>query len=71
MVPGVDLMIRKAAEKVAEIVGYNGEVVWDSDKPDGTLKKLLNVERLFRLGWSPKVAFEEGLKNSYEWFLEQ
>jgi len=58
------------AETVAKVVGFEGELVFDASKPDGTPRKLLDTTRLGALGWAPTTAFEDGLKNSYAWFLE-
>lgn len=58
---GSDLTIRDLAEIVQDKVGYTGEIVWDSTKPDGTPRKLLNVDRLFSLGWNPLVTINDGI----------
>jgi GDP-L-fucose synthase len=67
---GEDLPIRDLAELVRAVVGYEGEVVWDSSKPDGTPRKLMDVSRLRGLGWAPAVSLEDGLRRTYEWYLE-
>ena len=67
---GLDLTIRELTETVAACVGYEGEIIWDTSKPDGAPRKLLNVEKIKDLGWSPKINLEEGLKRTYMWFLE-
>ncbi|MGL4459334.1 MAG: GDP-L-fucose synthase [Plesiomonas shigelloides] len=66
---GVDCTIREMAETMAKVVGFNGQVVFDSTKPDGTPRKLMDVSRLAALGWSYKVSLEEGLWKTYQWFL--
>lgn len=66
---GKDCTIREMAEIMAKVVGFEGEVVFDSSKPDGTLRKLMDVSRLASLGWKYKVELETGLRNTYEWFL--
>jgi len=66
---GVDLTIRELSEMVQEVVGYNGKLVWDTSKPDGTPKKQLDVSKLLSLGWKPKTDLKEGIKIEYEWFL--
>lgn len=66
---GVDCTIRELTETVAKVVGYSGDIVWDTDKPDGAPRKLMNVERLESLGWHYKIELLEGLKTTYEWFL--
>ena len=67
---GADLTIADLADLTAEIVGYRGEIGWDSDKPDGTYEKLLDVGRINRLGWTATTPLEEGLRMTYRWFLE-
>jgi len=67
---GKDMTIRELAETVANVVGFEGALVFDASKPDGTPRKLLNTTRLGALGWAPTTSFEDGLKNSYAWFLE-
>ena len=52
------------------MVGYTGEILWDTSKPDGTPRKLLDVSRLTELGWSASIPLEEGLRSTYAWFLE-
>ena len=63
---GVDLSIKELAETIAKIAGYKGEIVWDSSKPDGTPRKLLNVDKMSGLGWSSKITLTDGLKSVYE-----
>jgi len=67
---GVDLKIKELAQIIKKIVGFKGSIVWDSTKPDGTPKKLLDVSRLFSLGWKPKIELEEGIRTEYDWFLK-
>lgn len=67
---GEDLTIRELAETVKRVVGFQGELVFDSSKPDGTPRKLLDVSRLMALGWRPRYGLEEGLRHAYQWFLE-
>lgn len=66
---GVDCTIREMAETMAKIVGFNGQVVFDSTKPDGTPRKLMDVSRLAALGWRYRVNLEQGLTKTYQWFL--
>jgi GDP-L-fucose synthase len=68
---GVDCTIRELAETIAKVVGYGGEVHWDTSKPDGAPRKLMDVSRLERLGWKANVSLEEGLMRTYDWFLEK
>jgi GDP-L-fucose synthase len=67
---GEDVSIRELAELVAEAVGYRGGFRFDTAKPDGAPRKLLDVARLTALGWRPRIALAEGLKDAYRWFLE-
>jgi GDP-L-fucose synthase len=67
---GVDVTIHGLAELVARVVGYEGDLVWDTSKPDGTPRKLLDVSRLTALGWQPTIALEDGVRATYSWFLE-
>ena len=66
---GSDLPIGELAVLVKSAVGYTGEIVFDSSKPDGTPRKLVDVERITALGWRPRIGLEEGIRNAYEWFL--
>jgi GDP-L-fucose synthase len=66
---GEEISIKDLAHKIGEIVGFQGSVDWDSDKPDGTPRKLLDSSRIRELGWSPKVVLEKGIRSTYEWFL--
>jgi GDP-L-fucose synthase len=66
---GIDCTIRELVETVAKVVGYEGDIVFDTTKPDGTARKLMDVSRLERLGWKAKTNLESGLKKTYEWFL--
>ncbi|MFZ4724011.1 MAG: GDP-L-fucose synthase family protein [Paludibacter sp.] len=59
---GVDVTIKELSEMVRKTVGYNGEIIWDSEKPDGTPRKLLDVSKLKGLGWKPSITLEEGIK---------
>ena len=68
---GTDVTIRELAELVRRTTGFEGEVVWDGTKPDGTPQKLLDVSRMKALGWSASVGLEEGLKRTYDWYVAQ
>ena len=63
---GEDISLRDLAGKIKKITGYEGEIVWDPSKPDGTPRKLMDVSRLTRLGWNPSLSLEEGIKSVYE-----
>ena len=67
---GVDCTIRELVETVAEVVGYKGQISFDTSKPDGTPRKLMDVGRLKSLGWEYSVSLEQGLKKAYQWFLD-
>lgn len=67
---GSDLAIRELAELVRRVVGFAGDLVFDTSKPDGTPRKLLDVSRLTALGWRPRIGLEEGVRATYRWYLE-
>lgn len=62
---GKDISIKELAALVKNIVGYKGKIIWDTEKPDGTMQKLLNVDKLTNLGWKPKISFKQGVSNVY------
>lgn len=66
---GEDVSIKELAELVASIAGYQGKLVFDTSKPDGTPRKLLDVSRLTALGWRAQIALEQGIRSTYQWFL--
>jgi GDP-L-fucose synthase len=68
---GEDVTIRELAELIREIVGFEGGIEWDSSKPDGTPRKLLDVSRLAALGWKAKTPLRDGLTSAYRWYLDQ
>ena len=67
---GDDVTIRSLAELVAEVVGYDGTLEWDTTRPDGTPRKLLDVSRITALGWQAEISLRDGIKATYAWFLE-
>lgn len=67
---GVDCTIRELAETVAEVTGFKGKLEWDTSKPDGTPRKLMDVSKLERLGWKAITSLKDGLQHTYEWFLD-
>ncbi len=67
---GVDFSIRELAEAIAKVTGYSGEIQWDLNKPDGAPRKLLDSSLIRSFGWKPAVNFEEGLRSTYHWYLE-
>ena len=68
---GEDLTIRDLAEMIKDIVGYEGEIVFDTSKPDGTPRKLLDVTKLHNLGWHAKISLEDGIKQAYNWYVDR
>jgi GDP-L-fucose synthase len=67
---GEDVSIRELAETVCEVVGFQGSLVFDTSKPDGTPRKLMSVDRLLALGWKPSIDLKDGIFNAYDWFLK-
>lgn len=67
---GVDLTIKQLAETIQKVVGHQGEIIWDSSKPDGTPRKLMDSSKLENLGWKAEIKLEDGIKETYHWFLE-
>jgi GDP-L-fucose synthase len=67
---GRDTTIRDLANQIQGIVGFNGEIEWDTSKPDGTPRKLLDVSKLTKLGWQAKMPLEEGIRSTYQWWME-
>ena len=64
---GKDITIKELATTIADVVGFKGEIVWDTSKPNGTPRKVLNVDKVKSLGWEPKISLREGLESTYEW----
>jgi GDP-L-fucose synthase len=67
---GEDISIRKLAELICDVVGFDGELAWDTTKPDGTPRKLLDITKLRNLGWQPTIPLREGIAQTYDWFLK-
>ena len=65
---GEDISIRELAELICDLVGFDGELAWDTSKPDGTPRKLLDVTKLRGLGWKPAITLREGIAQTYDWF---
>ena len=65
---GEDVTIKQLAETIAKTVGYDALINWDTSKPNGTPRKVLNVDKIKTLGWEPKIGLEEGIKSTYEWY---
>lgn len=68
---GTDVSIKELAQLICNVVGYTGKIVFDTSKPDGTPKKLLDVSKINSLGWKAKVSLEEGIRKTYEWYLKE
>ena len=66
---GVDVSIKELAETIAKVADFNGEIIWDTEKPDGTPRKWLDVSKIHSLGWKHKIDLKEGIKNTYEWHV--
>jgi len=67
---GVEISIRDAANAIREIVGYQGEILWDTTQPDGNPRRLLDVSHMNQLGWTAKTDFRQGVAATYQWFLD-
>ena len=67
---GKDIQIKDLVEMIKEITGYEGTIKWNSDMPDGTPRKLLNVDRIKSIGWEPSIKLEEGLREYYRYYLK-
>ncbi len=67
---GEDLSIKELAQLIQKTVGHTGEIIWDSSKPDGTPRKLMDVSKMTEAGWKAKINLEDGIRETYKWFLE-
>ncbi len=67
---GIDMTIKELAKMIQKIVGHQGKIVWDKNKPDGSPRKLMDISKMHALGWRHKVDLENGIHKTYEWFLE-
>jgi len=67
---GEDVTIKELAETIGDVVGFTGGFEWDTDKPNGTPRKVMNVDRIKSLGWESKISLREGIKQTYEWYLK-
>lgn len=66
---GEDLTIKELAETIQKIIGHQGEIIWDASKPDGTPRKLMDISKMHELGWKHQINLEEGIQQTYDWFL--
>ena len=67
---GQELSINDLAEKIKKIIGYNGTIIWDSNKPDGTPRKIMDSSKFNNLGWSHKYSLDFGIKKTVEWYIK-
>jgi GDP-L-fucose synthase len=67
---GSDVTIKQLAETIQKAVGHKGEIVWDSSQPDGTPRKLMDSSKMNAVGWNSEIVLEQGIENTYQWFLE-
>ena len=67
---GEDVTIKELAETIADVVGYKNDIRWDDSKPNGTPRKVLNVDKIKSLGWEPKISLRQGIESTYEWYKE-
>jgi GDP-L-fucose synthase len=67
---GSDITIKDLALIIQEITGHTGEIIWNTSKPDGTPRKLMDVSKIKQEGWESKIELKEGIKNTYNWFLQ-
>lgn len=67
---GKDITIKELAKTIQKVTGHQGEIIWDSSKPDGTPRKLMDVSKMKNVGWEYSTAFKEGIEKTYAWFLE-
>lgn len=67
---GIDLTIKELAKLIQKVTDHKGDVLWDVEKPDGTLRKLMDVSKMHKLGWKHKIDLEEGISKTYQWFLD-
>ena len=67
---GEEVTIKELAHTIAGVVGFTGEILWDTDKPNGPPRKLLDVDKIHKLGWKHKISLREGIESTYKWYLE-
>jgi GDP-L-fucose synthase len=67
---GREISIRDLADKISKAVGFSGEIIWDSSKPDGTMRKVLDSSKIANLGWKPLISLDQGIASTVEWYLE-
>ena len=67
---GEDIEIGALARMISDVVGFRGGIIWDTDKPNGTLRKVLDVAKIKSLGWEPKIELKDGIKETYDWYKQ-
>jgi|TARA_B100001094_G_scaffold309524_1_gene343263 GDP-L-fucose synthase len=67
---GIEVSIKELAETIADVVGYEGLIMWDTEKPNGTMRKVMDTSRIKATGWEPKVSLREGIEFTYAWFVD-
>ena len=68
---GHEVSIKELADKISKAVGFSGEIIWDSSKPDGTMRKVLDSSKIANLGWKPIISLDDGIKNTVEWYQQR
>jgi GDP-L-fucose synthase len=68
---GEDVTIKELVKVIREVIGYSGDIAWDTTKPNGTPRKVMNVDKIKSLGWKPEIGLEEGIKQTYQWFISR
>ena len=69
--PGEDVTIKELAETIADVVGFIGDIEWDTSKPNGTMRKVMDVSKIKELGWEPKIGLRQGIEHAYESFIRE
>ena len=67
---GKDVTIKKLAKTIQKVTGHQGNIIWNSEKPDGTPRKLMDISKMKELGWQYSTELEDGIRKTYQWFLE-
>ena len=67
---GIEISIKNLALKIVNQIGFNGEIIWDTNRPDGTLRKVLDVTKISKLGWKPNISLDQGIRSTIDWYLE-
>ena len=67
---GIEISIKNLALKIVNQIGYTGEIIWDTNRPDGTPRKVLDVTKISKLGWKPNISLDQGIRSTIDWYLE-